>query len=99
MLIVAVHGGICSRHEGDTGCGFKSDWPMDLALGLAGTWTWLTTFRATADALRAAGVAVLHDHAIPFPIGNWQARFVAEVRQALVKIDGGWTPAWRPRGD
>jgi len=52
------------------------------------------TFRATADALRAAGVAVLHDHAIPFPIGNWQARFVAEVRQALVKIDGGWTPAW-----
>jgi hypothetical protein len=33
--------------------------------------------------LRDAGVRVLHDQPLPFPLGNWRAEFVAGLRQAL----------------
>jgi hypothetical protein len=34
--------------------------------------------------LRDAGVRVLHDQPLPFPLGNWRADFVARLRRALV---------------
>lgn len=40
-------------------------------------------FAATAHALRDAGVVVLDDVVLPFPLGNWRARFVEGFRQAL----------------
>jgi hypothetical protein len=40
-------------------------------------------YAATAQALRDAGVPVLHDEALPFPLGNWRARFVEGFRRAL----------------
>jgi hypothetical protein len=40
-------------------------------------------YAATAQALRDAGVPVLHDVALPFPLGNWRARFVEGFRRAL----------------
>jgi hypothetical protein len=41
------------------------------------------TFDMLAGPLRAAGLPLLHEQAIPFPLGNWRARFVDEVRAAL----------------
>lgn len=41
------------------------------------------TFEEVASALRAAGLPLLHDDALPFPLGNTRARFVAGVRVAL----------------
>ena len=40
-------------------------------------------YEATARALQDAGVAILHDEALPFPLGNWRARFVEGFRRAL----------------
>lgn len=40
-------------------------------------------YSATANALRARGVVVLHDEALPFPLGNWRAKFVAGFRRAV----------------
>lgn len=40
------------------------------------------TFEALSSELRAAEVPLLHDEAIPFPLGNHRARFVTMVRQA-----------------
>jgi len=40
-------------------------------------------YELTASALRAAGVRILHDEPIPFPLGNWRAQFVSGVRNAL----------------
>ena len=40
-------------------------------------------FSAVAPALRDAGIHVLHDRAIPFPLGNWRAKFVAGFRDAI----------------
>jgi hypothetical protein len=40
-------------------------------------------YAATAQALRDGGVPVLHDEALPFPLGNWRARFVEGFRRAL----------------
>jgi hypothetical protein len=40
-------------------------------------------YAAAAQALGDAGVAVLHDDALPFPLGNWRARFVDGFRKAL----------------
>ena len=40
-------------------------------------------YEATAPALRAAGVQILHDAPLPFPLGNWRAQFVQGVRRAL----------------
>jgi hypothetical protein len=34
-------------------------------------------------ALRNAGLHVLHDKPLPFPLGNWRAQFVAGFRQAV----------------
>jgi hypothetical protein len=39
----------------------------------------------TAAALRGAGVNLLHDEPIPFPLGNWRAEFVRRFRQAIRK--------------
>jgi len=38
-----------------------------------------------ADAMRAAGVRVLHDERIPFPWGNWRRQFVDGLRAALAR--------------
>lgn len=40
-------------------------------------------FGLAAPALRQADVPVLHDAALPFPLGNWRAQFVDGVRRAL----------------
>ena len=40
-------------------------------------------YAAAAPALREAGVNVLHDESIPFPLGNWRAQFVSRFRGAL----------------
>jgi hypothetical protein len=41
------------------------------------------TFRALAQPLRDAGLPLLHDDPIPFPLGNWRERFVADFRAAV----------------
>lgn len=41
------------------------------------------TYSDAAPALRAAGMPLLHDVPLPFPIGNTRADFVAGVRAAL----------------
>jgi hypothetical protein len=40
-------------------------------------------YQLAAPALRDAGVTVLHDQPLPFPLGNWRAEFVAGLRRAL----------------
>jgi hypothetical protein len=40
-------------------------------------------YAAAAAPLRDAGVNVLHDESLPFPLGNWRAQFVAGFRRAL----------------
>jgi hypothetical protein len=40
-------------------------------------------YQLTTASLREAGVRVLHDQPLPFPLGNWRADFVAGLRQAL----------------
>lgn len=40
------------------------------------------TFKAANKALRAAGLRVLHDTPIPFPLGNWRAQFIDRFRVA-----------------
>ncbi|WP_208029791.1 hypothetical protein [Rhabdothermincola sediminis] len=45
-------------------------------------------FDLVAPGLRAAGVRVLHDEALPFPLGNWRQQFVASARGALTRA--GW---------
>lgn len=44
-------------------------------------------YQATAPALRAAGVDLLHSEALPFPLGNWRAKFVEGFRRALESKD------------
>jgi hypothetical protein len=41
-------------------------------------------YAAVALPLRQAGVTVLHDGPIPFPLGNWRAQFVSGFRRALL---------------
>ncbi|MBP8805617.1 MAG: hypothetical protein KBG48_09975 [Kofleriaceae bacterium] len=41
------------------------------------------TFDVLAEPLRAAGLPLLHDQRIPFPLGNHRARFTAMVGDAL----------------
>jgi hypothetical protein len=41
------------------------------------------TFAEVGPALRAAGLPLLHDSALPFPLGNTRARFVAGVQALL----------------
>src|SRR5581483_6338307 len=40
-------------------------------------------YAAAATPLRDAGVRVLHDVPLPFPLGNWRAEFVQGFRRAL----------------
>ena len=40
-------------------------------------------YKAAASPLRQADIAVLHDEPLPFPLGNWRAKFVRGFRQAL----------------
>jgi hypothetical protein len=40
-------------------------------------------YELATPALRHAGVTVLHDQPLPFPLGNWRAAFVAGLRTAL----------------
>jgi hypothetical protein len=67
-------------------------------------------YAAAAPALRAAGVRVLHTEPLPFPLGNWRARFVREFRRALTSrlseqryarleaaLNGDQTGAWMTR--
>jgi hypothetical protein len=42
-------------------------------------------YQETAAALRGAGLNVLHDEPMPFPLGNWRAEFVRRFRQAIGK--------------
>lgn len=44
------------------------------------------SFDVLAKPMRAAGLPLLHEHAIPFPLGNWRARFAAQVRDALDRL-------------
>jgi hypothetical protein len=44
------------------------------------------TFNAVVPALRAARLPLAHDEALPFPIGNHRAAFVAGVRAALAAL-------------
>lgn len=52
------------------------------------------TFKEAGAPLLAAGLPVLHDEPIPFPLGNWRERFKEEVRDALRRHDGEWKPSW-----
>jgi hypothetical protein len=40
-------------------------------------------YQLTASSLREAGVRVLHDQPLPFPLGNWRAAFITGLRRAL----------------
>jgi hypothetical protein len=40
-------------------------------------------FDEVAPALREADLPLLHDQALPFPLGNWRARFIEGFRRAL----------------
>jgi hypothetical protein len=40
-------------------------------------------YTLAAPSLAAAGVRVLHDQPLPFPLGNWRAEFIAGLRRAL----------------
>ncbi len=40
-------------------------------------------FKQVAPAMRRAGVRVLHERPLPFPLGNWRADFGAGLRDAL----------------
>jgi hypothetical protein len=42
-------------------------------------------YAAAAPALREAGVNVLHEEPLPFPLGNWRRQFVAGFRRALAE--------------
>jgi hypothetical protein len=44
------------------------------------------SFDVLAVPMRAAGLPLLHEQAIPFPLGNWRARFATEVRDALDRL-------------
>jgi hypothetical protein len=40
-------------------------------------------YQLATPSLRDAGVQMLHDQPLPFPLGNWRTEFVAGFRQAL----------------
>jgi hypothetical protein len=40
-------------------------------------------YQEAAAALQRAGVPVLHDEPLPFPLGNWRAQFILGFRSAL----------------
>ncbi len=40
-------------------------------------------YKLAADDLRTAGVRLLHDDRLPFPLGNWRGQFVEGLRESL----------------
>lgn len=44
--------------------------------------------KVLSEPLRAAGLRLLHDEAIPFPLGNWRAQFASDVQAAIKRLDG-----------
>jgi hypothetical protein len=40
-------------------------------------------YQLTTPSMREAGVRVLHDEPLPFPLGNWRPNFIARLRRAL----------------
>jgi hypothetical protein len=44
------------------------------------------SFEVLAPPMRAAGLPLLHQEPIPFPLGNWRAKFITQVRQALDRL-------------
>jgi hypothetical protein len=46
------------------------------------------SFEALKQPLRRAGLPLLHDKAINFPLGNWRADFVRDFRAAYAKLGG-----------
>jgi hypothetical protein len=44
------------------------------------------TFEVLAEPMRAAGLPLLHERPIPFPLGNWRTRFASEVCDALARL-------------
>lgn len=56
------------------------------------------TFDALAGPLRAAGLPLLHDERIPFPLGNHRAAFVAKVRAALANCAPSFAEVGAVRG-
>lgn len=49
-------------------------------------------FAVVAPYLRRAGLPLLHDEAIPFPLGDWRARFVVDFRRALGRAEDTSSP-------
>jgi len=45
-------------------------------------------YAVAAGPLREAGVRILHSEPLPFPLGNWRAKFVQMFREALAGVDG-----------
>jgi hypothetical protein len=45
------------------------------------------SYRVLADPMRAAGLRLLHDAPIEFPLGNMRGRFVQAVQAALQRLD------------
>lgn len=45
------------------------------------------TYTAVVGPLRAAGIRVLHDEPIPFPLGNHRQEFVARFKAAMARLD------------
>jgi hypothetical protein len=44
------------------------------------------SFKVLSKPLRAAGLPLLHDEGIPFPIGNWRADFVTKFRNSYAGL-------------
>lgn len=44
-------------------------------------------YAAAAQPLREAGVVILHDEPLPFPLGNWRAPFISGFRRALDALE------------
>jgi hypothetical protein len=54
---------------------------LDPAIGIIICHT--VVYKEAAHKLHAAGLKVLHDRPLPFPLGNWRADFVRGFRQAI----------------
>ena len=43
-------------------------------------------YTAAADALREAGIVILHEELLPFPLGNWRIRFVTGFQEGAFAL-------------
>lgn len=48
------------------------------------------TFEATAPLFHAAGLPLLHEEPLPFPLYKGKAKFIEGARAALGRLPGGW---------